>query len=110
MAEKLNVMDLKARIEEATSVVFREVMGKSPGYVRDLGETIVSETSGTTGSGENASALLQDAQYYKNQLETLKANVQEILIKQVKFDKFMTYSMSQQQSQGESPRETQFAN
>ncbi|KAF5450355.1 hypothetical protein F2P56_030715 [Juglans regia] len=109
MVEKLNVMDLEARTKEAAAVVFKEVMGKSLGYVRDLGGTVVLETSGTKGNGESASALSHDAQFYKDQLEALKANVQGILLKQDEFEKFMRYSMSQQQSEGESPRETQFA-
>ncbi|XP_042952050.1 uncharacterized protein LOC122289163 [Carya illinoinensis] len=109
MVEKLNSMEPEARTKEAAAIVFREVLGKSSGYAKDLGGTTMLETSRTMGSGENAGALSEDAQYYKNKLETLEAHVQELLIKQDEFNRFMMNSRSQQQSQGGSPRETQFA-
>ncbi|KAF5457819.1 hypothetical protein F2P56_021896, partial [Juglans regia] len=106
MVEKLNAMELENRTKEAVAVVFREVLGNRPGYSRGLGEMVMPETSGTQQGGENATGTSHDAQYYKAELEALRANVREILEKQAEFDKFMTYSMSQQQSLGESLRET----
>ncbi|KAG2702290.1 hypothetical protein I3843_06G076500 [Carya illinoinensis] len=88
------------------TTVFRDVLGKRSGYERGLGEKVMPVTSGTVSALENGGVLLEDALFYKAQFEALKANVQQIFVKQVEFDKFMTYSMSQQLPQGEFSRET----
>lgn len=67
-------------------------------------EKVMPETSIRTFACDSGGVLSEDVQFYKAQFEALKANVHEILVKQAEFDKFMTYSMSQQQSQGESWR------
>lgn len=51
---------------------------------------------------ENATETSHDAQYYKENVEQLKANLREVMANQVKLHKFMTNSMSQEQLQRES--------
>ncbi|XP_042962028.1 uncharacterized protein LOC122296414 isoform X1 [Carya illinoinensis] len=106
MVEKLNEMQPEERTKEAAAAVFREVLGRRSGYERGLGEKVMPITHGIAQTSNNGGLLSEDAQYWKAQFEGLKANVQEILLKQAEFDKFMTYTQSQQQSQGEFPRKT----
>lgn len=48
------------------TIIFKEVIEKSPEYARDLKEMMMIEISRPMRSSETSSALSYDAQYYKN--------------------------------------------
>lgn len=92
-------MDLENRTLEVVVVIFRKVLSCRPRYARGLGEMDMPKLNRRSHYGVDVSGTSQDAKYYKAQLKELKSNiVQNLLQKQVEYDKFMTYSVSQQQS------------
>ncbi|KAG6619784.1 hypothetical protein I3842_Q081900 [Carya illinoinensis] len=100
--------------KDVAASIFREVLGHRPGHARGLGEMVIPESS-RQNTTEKFAALTEraerhekDVEYYKNQLEELRGNVEKVLAKQAEYDKLLSsYMESQRQTQGESHKETQ---
>ncbi|XP_042940150.1 uncharacterized protein LOC122275235 [Carya illinoinensis] len=114
MVAKYFKLEPEKQTKDVAASIFREVLGHRPGYARGLGEMVIPESS-RQNTAEKFAALTEraerhekDAEYYKNQLEELRGNVEKVLAKQAEYDKLLSsYMESQRQTQGESHRETQ---
>ncbi|XP_041020840.1 uncharacterized protein LOC121262408 [Juglans microcarpa x Juglans regia] len=112
MTAKMTELEPEKQTKEAATVIFKEVLGHRPAYVRGLSEMVILESSRQSTnariaeSTEFAERDEKEAAYYKALHDNLRANVMLVMEKQVKYDKFMERYELERQTLGESHRET----
>ncbi|KAF5458195.1 hypothetical protein F2P56_022249 [Juglans regia] len=104
MVGKLSDLEPEVRTTEATTWVFRDVLGHKSGYAKGLGEMIIPESIQKQDSERDKQyvEVVKEAAYYKNEVAELRGDVRVLLERQQEYDKLINMLMSERQSRGDS--------
>ncbi|XP_041026901.1 uncharacterized protein LOC121267090 [Juglans microcarpa x Juglans regia] len=113
MVGKLDNLEPDKRTDEAAAGVFREVLGRRPGYARGMGEMVIPESTRKHSLAREKEyiALIEkhkkEAEASKIEMASMKANMEVMMEKQNETDRMLRAILAANPSLIKSLRETQ---